>query len=169
MCIRDSPLTATEYMDLTMGRLLERPELGIAWSEELPIGMNSKSFTRTALDTVFESYCQGQNDTGFIYFFTKTDLVEKSVVGLVDPAHRCDRARLTLDYPEDLEVFRRILEAVDKAGHTATLSEVIAFLKESPDVLDINANLDEEYWQRTREKARLTYRDPDGNSIGITV
>ena len=165
----DDPLTATEYMDLTMARLLGNPQLGIVWSEGLPIGLNSKSFTRVALDTVFESYCRGQNDTGFIYFFTKTDLVEKSVVGLVDPKHRRDEARLTLDYPEDLEVFRRILEALDKDGHTAPLREVLAYLDDNSDVMDINANLDEEYWQRTRDKARLTYRDPNGNPTGITV
>jgi spore coat polysaccharide biosynthesis protein SpsF len=165
----DDPLSATEYMNLTMERLLETPGLGIAWSEDLPIGLNSKSFTRAALDTVFEAYSKGRNDTGFIYFFTKTDLVAKSVVALVDPKHRCDRARLTLDYPEDFKVFRCILEAVDKDGHTATLSEVMFFLEKRSDVMDINAKLDEQYWQRTRDLARLTYRDPAGNSVEIAI
>jgi spore coat polysaccharide biosynthesis protein SpsF len=165
----DDPLTDTEYMDRTMDALLADPELGIVWSEGLPLGVNCKSFSRAAMETVYEHYQHGQNDTGFIYFFTKTDLVKKATVRPASPDHILDDARLTLDYDVDFEVFRRIFESLQPNGEVAKLADVVRFLKANPDVMAINANLDEEYWQRTRDKAQLSYRDSDGKSKNISL
>jgi spore coat polysaccharide biosynthesis protein SpsF len=165
----DDPLTDPLYMDLTMERLLSDPGLGIVRSEGLPLGVNCKSFSRTAMETVIENYNAGQNDTGFIYYFTKTDLVRQDVVTATTPDHVFDEARLTLDYDVDLELFRRIFEALEMDKHMCTLSEVIKYLRQNPDVLRINQGLDEEYWQRTRDKANLEYTDKSGRPQNIAV
>lgn len=165
----DDPLTETAYMDLTMERLLADPSLGIVWSEGLPLGVNCKSFTRAAMERVYAHYRQGQNDTGFIYFFTKTGLVKTDVVKPVSPDHVLDGVRLTLDYDADFEVFRRIFEALYRPGEVFGLAEVVRWLKAHPEVAAINANLDEEYWARTREKAQLEYRDAAGELRRIPV
>lgn len=158
----DDPLTDAEYMDRTMERLLADPALGVVWSEGLPLGVNCKSFTRAAMERVYAHYKQGQNDTGFIYFFTKTGLVKTGVVKPASPAHVLDGVRLTLDYDVDFEVFRRIFEALYRPGEVFGLAEVVRWLKAHPEVCAINANLDEEYWARTRAKAQLEYRDAAG-------
>jgi spore coat polysaccharide biosynthesis protein SpsF len=165
----DDPLTDPLYMDLTMERLLSDPELGIVRSEGLPLGVNCKSFSRAAMISVINNYDEGQNDTGFIYFFTKTDLVKQDVVGATTADHVHDEARLTLDYDIDLELFRRIFEALEADGHMCTLSEVVRYLRQNPDVLRINHGLDEEYWQRTRDKANLGYIDRNGRRQIIAV
>jgi len=165
----DDPLTATEYMDLTMERLLGDPELGIVWSEGLPLGVNCKSFTRTALERVYQQYQQGQNDTGFIYFFTKTGLVKTATVSPVGPEHVFDKARLTLDYQQDFDVFSAVFQGLDDDGRAAGLADVVAFLKAHPEIVRFNANLDEAYWQRTRDKARLSYVDAEGAVKAISV
>ena len=165
----DDPLTDPLYMDLTMDLLLSDPGLGIVCSEGLPLGVNCKSFSRAAMTTVMESYKAGLNDTGFIYYFTKTDLVKQGAVSATTADHVLDEARLTLDYDVDLELFRRIFEALEPEGHMCTLAEVVKYLRDNTDILQINHGLDEEYWQRTRDKAQLTYSDGDGSVRQIDV
>ena len=165
----DDPLSATEYMDLTMDRLLGDRDLGIVYAEGLPLGTATKSFTRQAMETVARIYKTTQNDTGFIFFFTKTGWVKVGTVKPTSPDHVLAEARLTLDYEEDFEVFRRIFEALYKPGAVFGLAEVVRFLRAHPDIAKINLSLDEGYWQRTREKAQLEYVDDRGTLRKIGV
>jgi len=165
----DDPLTEPEYMDLTMERLLSDPSLGIVWTEDLPIGINCKSFTRAALRTVFSCYCPGQNDTGFIYLFTKTDLVKQALVRPVDPLHVLAGARLTLDYEADLEFFDTLFRALESEGQPTTLGAVVSMLRKRPEIVSINAGLEKEYWERTRKKVALRYRDAEGLDCSISI
>lgn len=164
----DDPLTDTEYMDRTMDFLRSKPELGIVLSEGLPLGVNCKSFTRSAMDVVLAHYRSERNDTGFIYYFTKTGLVKRDVVRAEGPNHQLDEARLTLDYPEDFEVFRRIFQALYRPGEIFGLDEFVPYLRANPAVMKINSQLDEEYWNRTRAKSRLEFESPDGTLQTIT-
>ena len=164
----DDPLSATEYMDLTMDRLLADRDLGIVTCSGLPLGTATKSFSRAAMETVLEHYETRANDTGFIYFFTKTGLVRHATIEPVSPDHVHETARLTLDYPEDLDCFRRIVDSL--GGDTVFgLAELVAFLRANPDVVAINADLDEAYWRRTRDKARLSFTDEAGTRQTIPV
>jgi spore coat polysaccharide biosynthesis protein SpsF len=165
----DDPLTDPQYMSLTMEALLADGQLGIVWSEGLPLGVNCKSFTRNAMDMVYSAYVAGQNDTGFIYYFTKTDILKKKIVRPVDSRHVLDGVRLTLDYEEDLAVIGEILTRLDRPGAPAPLAEVVAFLKENPQIAEKSQGLDEQYWQRTRDKAVLSYRDEGGAVHRIQV
>ena len=87
----------------------------------------------------------------------------------VSPDHILDEARLTLDYDVDFELFRIVFEALEADGHVAGLSDVTQFLRAHPELMQINAGLDESYWQRTRDKAQLSFRDDDGNTRDIAV
>jgi spore coat polysaccharide biosynthesis protein SpsF len=160
----DDPLCATEYMDLTMARLLSGDALDIVTASGLPLGIASKSFTRAAMEKVYRHYRSTQNDTGFIYFFTKTGLCRQAVVEPLGPEHVLDAARLTLDYPVDLELFTRIFEALYVEGEVFDLATALDLLRRNPDWLAINntRDLDAEYWRRTAEKAQLFYRDEEG-------
>ena len=80
-----------------------------------------------------------------------------------------DGARLTLDYPVDLEVFKAIIETLSQTGGIFNLEQVVAFLMKHPEIIKINADLDEEYWQRTKDKAQLMYTDGSGNPAKIEV
>ena len=157
------------YMDLTMDRLLTNAPLDVVSCRGLPLGIASKSFTRRAMDKVFAHYRSSRNDTGFAYFFTRSGLCRQAVIDPVTPEHVLDEARLTLDYQVDLEVFTRIFEAVYREGEVFGLADVTRFLRDTPEVMEINANLDEEYWARTREKADLEFVDSGGVTRSIEV
>lgn len=165
----DDILCDTFYMDITMERLLSDPSLDIVTCAGLPLGIASKSFTKKAMDRVFAHYKSGKNDTGFIYFFTKSGLCKQDVISPARPEHVLDEARLTLDYPEDLTVFTRIFEELYKEGQVFGLDEVVMFLRRNPGVMTINNVLNAQYWQRTKDKTRLEYEDPGGVVKSIKV
>jgi hypothetical protein len=50
-----------------------------------------------------------------------------------------------------------------------TLTDVVKFLNDHPEVNAINQGLDEAYWQRTREKAALEFRDDTGATKRIAL
>jgi spore coat polysaccharide biosynthesis protein SpsF (cytidylyltransferase family) len=165
----DDPLSATEYMDLTMDRLLADPAIDIVTVKGVPLGTATKSFTRRAMDKVLAAYRTERNDTGFIYFFTKSGLCRHVEIDVLGPQHVHPTARLTLDYEVDLALFRRIFEALYKPGQMFGLAEVVAFLNAHPDLVELNRHVEQEYWQRTAEKARLEFVAADGSVRGVAL
>lgn len=165
----DDPLSATEYMDVTMDRLLADSSIDIVTVTGVPLGTATKSFTLAAMNKVLAAYQTEYNDTGFIYFFTKTGLCRHVPIAATNPAHRHDSARLTLDYEIDLALFRAIFDALYKPGEIFTLAEVVDFLNAHPKIAASNLAIQEEYWSRTAEKAKLHYRDAGGNICSIKL
>jgi len=157
----DDPCTDTLYMDLCMDRLLADDSLGIVVAEGLPLGLASKAIRASAVRTVWEHHLSERNDTGFIIYFTRTGLCKKGVVRPISPGHQHDTARLTLDYPEDLAFFRALFKELYREGEVFGVEEIVSLLRQRPDLLAMNACLDERYWQRTRELAQLQYRVGD--------
>lgn len=154
----DDPCTDPAYMDLCMERLLADPSLDIVFGEELPLGLASKAIRASAIRKVWEHYLTERNDTGFIYYFTKTGLCRVDKVRPISEAHRHETARLTLDYPEDLAFFQALFNELYEKGKVFGIGEIVALLRRKPDFLAINAGLDERYLERTRELARLEYQ-----------
>lgn len=163
----DDPLSDTFYMDRTMEKLLSDASLDIVTCHDLPLGIGTKSFTKKAIDSVHDIYQTEKNDTGFIYYFTKTGMYKHAMVGPEKPGHILRQARLTLDYPQDFDALAAIFDALYTEGEIFGLDEIVGFLRENPEVMAINASLDDEYWARTKQKAQLAYRSPDGVVIKI--
>lgn len=165
----DDPLSATEYMDATMDQLLSDGSLDIVTVTGVPLGTATKSFTAAAMNKVHAAYRTERNDTGFIYYFTRSGLCRHEPIEASEPRHRHDRARLTLDYEADLELFSRIFDALYRPGEVFSLADVVAFLNERPDLVELNRHVEQEYWRRTAEKAVLEYTSLDGSLLKIQV
>jgi spore coat polysaccharide biosynthesis protein SpsF len=165
----DDPLCDPQYMDLVVGALFTDPALDTAVTTGLPFGTNVKSFTRAALDKVFMHYTSTENDTGFALYFTKSDLCRCLEIPPVSEDHVLDGARLTLDYEEDLRVFRHIFERLFEPGKIFGLSEVVRFLQTNPDVMAINSGRQEHYMARSRDKLDITYKDETGRKRHIQL
>ena len=104
----DDPLSATEYMDLTMDHLLSSQGTDIVSAHGIPLGTSTKSFSSNAINKVLKSYLTKHNDTGFIDFFTKTGICRHAEIPPTTANHVHEKARLTLDYIEDLKLFEKI-------------------------------------------------------------
>ncbi len=154
----DDPCSDTTYMDLCMDRLLADPELGIVLTEGLPLGLGSKAIRASAVRTVWSNHVTQQNDTGFIYYFTRTGLCNMETVKPLRPEHVHETARLTLDYPEDLAFFEALFKELYDSKAVFGIDEITSLLRRRPDLVEINSGLDEEYWRRTQQLAQLEYR-----------
>ncbi len=158
----DDPLSETEYMDLTIEALLKDQSIDTSASVGLPFGVNVKSFTRTALEKVISCYRSKHNDTGFALYFTKSTICQCKEIPPLNKAHILNNARLTLDYEEDLTVFKKIFDALYKPKKVFHLSEVLTFLRSNPDIIKINNALQNINVDRSRKKLNIAYQDEYG-------
>ena len=165
----DDPLSATEYMDITMEKLLADSTLDIVTVDGLPLGCATKSFSKKAMQKVLNFYATEKNDTGFIYYFTKTGLCEHKIITCDNPSHIHPTARLTLDYKADFELFEKIFTHLYSSKNKRTLEDVVAYLNQHPEFIQINKFVEDEYWERTSEKAQLKYRNEHNISMNIEV
>ncbi len=165
----DDILCSTEYMDTTMDHLLANKHLDVVSVAGLPLGCASKSFTAAALNKVYQNYQTQENDTGFGYFFTKSGICAHEEIKVSDPSHIYDSVRLTLDYEDDLIVFRNILKALYKDECGIKLADVVSYLVSNPEVAQISLHLNEQYWSRTSDKVCLEYIDEKGHLQQITL
>lgn len=158
----DDPLCDPQYMDLTMQNLIDDPTLDIVTCEDLPLGIGSKSFTRSAMEKVYKIYKTTINDTGYIYYFTKTNSCNIKIIKPIKKDHIFHSARLTLDYPEDLALFEKIFELLYDEQTIFSLDEILNLLRVNPELLKINNSMNDIYWQRTKERIDLTYDNGEG-------
>lgn len=163
----DDLLCDPGHMDLTMKMLLEE-DWDVVLCEGLPLGVAAKSLRTRAIDRVHDHYLTRENDTGFSYLFTKSGLCSVRVVHPLSERSVLDEARLTLDYEEDLHVFRAIFEALYEPGRVFGVEAVVSYLRANPGVLALNRHLQERYWARTNELAKMSFRDDAGNVIEIS-
>lgn len=138
----------------------------------LPLGAGSKAFQFSCLERVFQCYVPGKNDTGFSYFLTKSGMFKVVAIAPLDARHVMSDLRLTLDYPQDLELFRALYgELRGSADAALGIAELCDLVRAQPALKKLNAGLDEGYWQRTRE---LMSRHPlqmqiGGNTVKLEV
>jgi spore coat polysaccharide biosynthesis protein SpsF (cytidylyltransferase family) len=137
-----------EYMDLAIEAVLSRAADVAVSGTGLPLGAGSKAFRAACLKRIFDTYVPGRNDTGFGYYLTKSGLFSVYEIQPVRPSHLMPDLRLTLDYPEDLEVFRQIYARAGKVE--VTLDIIRGILDVAPELKTINSGLDPAYWERTK-------------------
>jgi spore coat polysaccharide biosynthesis protein SpsF (cytidylyltransferase family) len=147
-CDGDNVLCDPGFVD----RVVERHRAtgaGFVSCEGLPLGTAPLGVGREALARVCE--LKAETDTaGQARFFQDPDLVSRAVVEA--PAElRMEEARLTLDYPEDLELLEAILTELELPDRPVELAEVVELLRSRPDLVAINRGRSEEYWRRFNE------------------
>ena len=152
------------YMDRVLETLLSGPELDVVLVKGLPLGLATKAIRFSALERVHDAYLPGDNSTGVFSYFTRSGLCRVGEIQAA-PEHRLDAARLTLDEPEDLELFRQVFAALHRPGSVFAVEEIVALLTERPELVSINAGLTGAYYTRSDEhirRERLRFRTPEG-------
>ena len=163
----DNPLTEPDYMDAAIQLILDRKADSVT-CDGLPIGIGCSAFSRDALERVSAAYRTESNDTGFIYYFSRSGLCHHVTQEPLKAAHVLPEARLTLDYPEDRHLLEEIFNALYRPGEVFHLDEALDFLRQNPELLLTNNHLTATYMERTRSKVRLEFEDGYGVIQTIT-
>jgi spore coat polysaccharide biosynthesis protein SpsF (cytidylyltransferase family) len=115
----------------------------------LPFGAAPTGIARTALRRVCELKTE-TSTAGQGRFFANERLVTRAEVHAAHDV-RHDDARMTLDYPQDVEFFDAVLSKLEPKDHNASLREIVQLLRDHPELVAINRDLQEEYWRRFNE------------------
>ena len=164
----DDPLTDTGYMNLCLENLIKN-NCDVTICENLPLGIASKAFTKNAILKVKDYYVPGVNDTGYMYFFTKTNLCKIHIIKPTSKFHINNKIRLTLDYEEDLKLIKKNFKNFYKKNKIFSLSEILKFIDDNPNLYQINSHLNDEYWNRTENLMNLKYKNKTGNITSIKI
>jgi spore coat polysaccharide biosynthesis protein SpsF len=160
------------YMDLCVLALLLDETLDVAVCDGQPLGIGSKALRTEAIERVATHYLPSPNGTGAMLYFTHTGLCKVASVGPVGTEHVHESARLTLDYPRDLELFRALFAELYRPGEVFGVGEIVSLLRRRPELVAINGALAEEYRDRSAaliEREALRYRDARGRLRALEV
>lgn len=108
------------------------------------IGTNSQVYNVEALKRVIAYVGKAEySEHMTLYMTNNPNLFKINYVDLPDEFHR--DYRLTLDYPEDLEMFEQLFQKLEVEGLDATLPNVFKVLDANPDIPGINAHRSQIY------------------------
>ena len=104
----DDPLIFPEHLDKVLDEH-KKGEFDCVYTSNLPFGLNIKSINSYALKEVHANYLSTTNDTGFGLYFTNTNIVNSRKINDFKFHKLLSKARLTLDYIEDFELIKNIV------------------------------------------------------------
>lgn len=117
--------------------------------ENLPVGVTGHGVKLEALKKVVELKDEMDTEVWGGYF-TETGLF--TVLKLKAPKELdYPEIRMTLDYPEDFNFFKKIFEELYKINKIFTLREILELLEKNPQIIELNKCVHEKYLAGIRE------------------
>ena len=103
-------------------------------------GIIPAGIRKTSLEKVYNSKITNNTETGYHEFFTKSDIISKKYI-VVDELSE-ENMRLTIDYPEDLELARKIFQELGDHFH---YYDILDLFKQNPMLLKITQKVIDEW------------------------
>jgi len=122
-------------------------------TKDLPFGVNSFGYKIECLKGIFEKKKEDYTETGWGELFKNNQQLKKKYIDAKEN-HIID-ARMTLDYEEDFQFFKKIIDMLYKEGKYFSLDEIIHLLRENPEIIKINKFVEDKYWENY-EKKKIT-------------
>lgn len=159
----DDILCNTEYINKAIEILQSTPQITILKTAGLPFGTNCIGYSTQTLRETVKKHDFSVIDTGW------SELIYDNNMHLVkileaDAVDQMPNLRLTLDYEEDFEVFRHILETLFTQDRYVPQAEILSYLKQHPEISKLNSHLSEQYWKRyyqMRQEEKSTWEVED--------
>lgn len=140
----DDLLCAPTLVDEVLMRAQEK-EADFVHCQGLPIGLAPIAVSARALADVVARKCE-KDTQGWGRYFLQTGRYDIETLE-ADP-QMARPYRLTLDYPEDLHLFRTIVEEIGPLAYGLGVVEIIALLDAHPEWAALNQGVNERYWSR---------------------
>jgi spore coat polysaccharide biosynthesis protein SpsF len=153
----DDLFCAPELIDLGLEQI-EKEDLDFLKGPE---GLVSGAFTYCIKTTALEKVCliKDTEDTEMIWtYFEDTGLFKVGELCITDKSYFNPDARLTLDYQEDLDFFETVFKHFNNVNNDIPLKEVLKYLSEHPEVVQINAKKQKEWRQNQINKTKLVLK-----------
>ena len=151
-----------ELMDKTVQCYLETGASFIKWNN-LPLGATPIGLKVEALKKVCEIKDTLNTETGWGAYFTDTGLFKVKYLEPEDENLKKPEIRITLDYPEDLELVKKIYDKLYEPEKVITLREILNLFKKEPALAEINRGVQEKYWKRFRKRVNVRLKKDSGS------
>lgn len=149
----DCPFSDPEYADRIVEAYRET-NADLIRAFDLPHGAYSYGVKPDALRRIIEIKDSRHTEVWGRYF-TDTDLFDVHDLAIQNEFHRQPDLRMTLDYPADLEFFRVIFAHLYRPGRVFTLDEILNFLRDHPEVVELNRDCATSFQKRWASQSAI--------------
>lgn len=134
----ENPLIDPFYLDRAVEKHFER---GVEYTsvEGLPDGVRIEVIDTLALQKAHK-LADNPTKSEYMTLYFRDDFFKVHSIGAAEHLKR-PHYRLTVDNPEDLELMREIYKALYKPGEIIPLEDVIRFLDNHPELVQINSRI----------------------------
>lgn len=149
----DCPFVDPYYADRIV-ETFEKTNADMIRALDLPHGAYCYGIKPSALKQVLEIKTKKDSEVWGRYF-TDTDLFDVIDLPINHTLHQQPELRMTLDYPEDLQFFKEIFEHLYQPGKVFSLDEILLFLKENPQIVNLNKHCELIYEKRATKQSSI--------------
>lgn len=150
----DDLFFAPELCELAMEQVTRDKVDFLQGPKTLACGAFTYCFSVSALEEVCKMKDSSNTEMMWVYF-TDTGFFKVAELKVPDPIFLNERVRFTLDYPEDLEFFKRVFEELDMKKNTVPLRDIMELLVEKPEIAEINFFRQQEFLDNQAKKTTL--------------
>lgn len=137
----DDILTALEGVESLLNKIQKESDLNRFFhTDGYPFGMNSGGYSRAFLENALSTFKGDSLETGWGRIFPK-----ESFVAVACTSQNEVSWRLSLDYDEDLEVFKNIWNHFKGSLINASTDEILNYFSKN-EVWKLNHHIIEKYW-----------------------
>ena len=142
----DCPFVDPFYADKIVEKYLET-NADLIRQFDLPHGSFSYGIKVKALKKVVQMKDSSETEV-WGHYFTDTGIFNVIDLDVEDQHHFRPGLRMTLDYPEDFQFFKKIFDALYKENEVFTLSNILTLLDNNPEIIQINKNCGQKFKKR---------------------
>ena len=134
----DNVFTDPVFMD-KMIEFFEKNNADYVFCKDLPIGIQSYIVKLSVMKDAIER--KDDNDTEIWGGYLNLPNIYRVFEYIVsDSLFKHPEWRLTLDYPEDYELFKRVFDELYQEGEIFSFKEIMTLFKKNPVIMEINKN-----------------------------
>lgn len=146
-----------ELLGLAVTQMLENPCDLLKPPPDLVCGGAGYCISIPALKKVYD--IKGTDDVDFWpVYFTDTGLFQVRDLEIEDLVFKNPNVRLTLDYPEDLEFFKRVFDELNINTNDLPLRQILNLLNQKPEIVQINFFRQQEFSDNQKSKTMLVLK-----------
>lgn len=148
-----------ELIDLAIGQVKKEHCDFLKVPDTLVCGGLGPCISVPALERVCQIKATDDTETVWWNYFTDTGLFQVRDLKLKDQVFHNPKVRLTLDYQEDFDLFKRIFQELNIKDNKIPLRQILQFLNRKPELAEINFFRQQDFMDNQKRKTKLILRD----------
>lgn len=153
----DDPFFGVELVESAINQMKNEPCDFIKLPQGLVCGGAEFCFSVSALEKVCEIKDTSDTEMMWVYFLD-TGLFKIGELKVDDSTYFSDKVRLTLDYIEDFNFFKRVFEEFNTDYNDISLRQIMELAKRQPEIPAINYFRQQEFLDNQKKKTKLVLK-----------